>query len=552
MSGFAERLAAAAAAAVLACLALAPSASAGTYDVYACNTPAGRFANHSWTLYTTAGDFIARDCNLADANPEFSISSPNGQTYGVYRGAQLTFQAAPQTTIVGFRWNRSLRHFNPTDGAPAGYGAFLSSYAMIGGIPLEGTGANDAAIQGPPTAVGAWDATGGKVDRTGDVSLQDYAMGREYHGDGTILRAGIGCAGNGCSLMTDDTEGPGYISFAIRGATVTLNDPVAPRIDRVTPTVPAAGAMLVGDEPVAFDAADNTGIRRAEVIDVSSGTAQVVGGRDFACDHSYAAPCPLTLSGERIPVNIPSGGQRTLRVRVIDAGDNVAESPAFIEDVGGPLNGSGATPVARLSASFSRKRSRVDVAYGRSARISGRLTDATGKPITGATIQILDRELRSGTQYGPRLEVTTDADGRFSVVPGPGAARAIRFEFRSRRLLPAADAADSVELRVAAAATLSITPRRVRPRGTIRISGRLKGLPLPRSGKLVELQAFEAGKWRAVGTVRARGAKGRFSTTYRFLRAGRGASFLIRARIRRDDSYPFYLGYSPRVRVRVR
>ena len=104
---------------------------------------------------------------------------------------------------------------------------------------------------------------------------------------------------------------------------------------------------------------------------------------------------------------------------------------------------------------------------------------------------------------------------------------------------------------MAAGATLAIRPKRVAPRGSIRISGRLKGLPLPRSGKLVDLQAFEAGKWRTFDTVRAR--KGaRFSTRYRFVRASSGSSFLIRARIRRDDSYPYYLGYSPRVRVRVR
>ena len=55
----------------------------GPTTCYACNTPAGRFANHSWTLYVTAGDFVARDCNLSDSDPQFSISSPSGQTYGV-------------------------------------------------------------------------------------------------------------------------------------------------------------------------------------------------------------------------------------------------------------------------------------------------------------------------------------------------------------------------------------------------------------------------------------------------------------------------------------
>jgi hypothetical protein len=40
------------------------------------------------------------------------------------------------------------------------------------------------------------------------------------------------------------------------------------------------------------------------------------------------------------------------------------------------------------------------------------------------------------------------------------------------------------------------------------------------------MQAFEAGGWRTFETARAR--------------------------VRRDDSHPYYLGYSPRVRVRVR
>jgi hypothetical protein len=193
----------------------------------------------------------------------------------------------------------------------------------------------------------------------------------------------------------------------------------------------------------------------------------------------------------------------------------------------------------------------LTVPFGRRGSIKGRLTTAAGAPIAGATLQVLDRELRTGTHYRQRLELTTDADGRFSVLPGKGAARAIRFEYRSRRLLAQPDVAKRVELRVQASSTLSIAPRRVRPGGRIRISGRLRGLPLPRSGKIIELQAFEGGRWRDFRTTRAR-RSGRFATSYRFQRAGRGASFLIRARIRREDAYPYYLGYSPRVRVRVR
>ena len=64
------------------------AARAGTYDVYACNTAARAFANHAWMLYVTAGDFIARDCDLSDSDPQMLDLEPDDQTYGVYRGAR--------------------------------------------------------------------------------------------------------------------------------------------------------------------------------------------------------------------------------------------------------------------------------------------------------------------------------------------------------------------------------------------------------------------------------------------------------------------------------
>jgi hypothetical protein len=87
--------------------------------------------------------------------------------------------------------------------------------------------------------------------------------------------------------------------------------------------------------------------------------------------------------------------------------------------------------------------------------------------------------------------------------------------------------------------------------GTIRLSGRPKGLPLPKSGKIVDLQAYEAGRWRTFDTVRAR-RRARYATRYHFVRAQPGRTFRFRARVRRDDSYAYDLGYSRRVRVRVR
>ncbi len=86
----------------------------------------------------------------------------------------------------------------------------------------------------------------------------------------------------------------------------------------------------------------------------------------------------------------------------------------------------------------------------------------------------------------------------------------------------------------------------------MRFSGRLRtaGQPVPRGGKLVELQAFDRGRWRTFASTRARGAKAAWKQSYRF--SGRTGRYPIRARIRRESTYPFELGYSKKVVVRVR
>ena len=86
----------------------------------------------------------------------------------------------------------------------------------------------------------------------------------------------------------------------------------------------------------------------------------------------------------------------------------------------------------------------------------------------------------------------------------------------------------------------------------MRFSGRLglRGATVPGSGKLVDLQAFDGGRWRTFATARARGPKGRWSSTYRF--AGRPGRYPVRLRIRREDVFPSSFGYSRPVVVRVR
>jgi hypothetical protein len=105
---------------------------------------------------------------------------------------------------------------------------------------------------------------------------------------------------------------------------------------------------------------------------------------------------------------------------------------------------------------------------------------------------------------------------------------------------------------VRATSTIHASPRVVAQGGRVRFSGRLglRFASVPRGGKLVDLQAFDRGRWRTFATARARGSKGAWSSTYRFGKSpGR---YRVRLRIRREAVFPYDLGYSRSVVVRVR
>jgi hypothetical protein len=65
---------------------------------------------------------------------------------------------------------------------------------------------------------------------------------------------------------------------------------------------------------------------------------------------------------------------------------------------------------------------------------------------------------------------------------------------------------------------------------------------------VVVLQGHVRGHWQTFADTRTN-ARGRWRTRYRFV--GRPGSYPIRVRIRRQNGFPFDLGYSRTLRVRV-
>ena len=203
-------------------------------------------------------------------------------------------------------------------------------------------------------------------------------------------------------------------------------------------------------------------------------------------------------------------------------------------------NGNPASPAARLFATLAHGRVRRAVRFGRGAVVRVGLTDETGRPIAAAALQVLTREVRSGSEWRVTPGVTTGADGRTLVALATGPSRRVRIEYRVHTGDARPVVAEEVRLDVRAGITLKILPRRLHGGRTIRLRGRLLAAPTTRLGKVITLQARERGRWRDFKSARTRRG-GRFATRYRFTSGARG-TFPIRALARADASYPYATG----------
>jgi len=182
------------------------------------------------------------------------------------------------------------------------------------------------------------------------------------------------------------------------------------------------------------------------------------------------------------------------------------------------------------------------VGFGKRPRLAGRARRTDGAPLVSATVTA------SPARGGWTRTATADANGFYVLRLPSGPTRRIDV----KALAPGASSVSCKRaiVRTRAGVTLK-TNRRVRPGGTVRFRGRLKGLPVPGRGKLVELQAFDGGKWRTFAQPRSR-TNGRYKAVYRLRRTFGPRTFTFRARVRREGGYPYELGYSRKVRVRVR
>ena len=551
----------------------APAAHAGSYDVFSCSIDGGFYPNNAWGASTQPANDPRYVTDAACAKPgdALAVRLAGSSSFSPATFARLRLNAPSGAKITDYKlvvW-----HYWYAPGPPD-----ETTYEVVGfgDAFFSGAGQFDPSVQAAidadghhwygfraPGSSGAYDS--GAVTRT----LADSSIARNA-GSAGYLSVETGCwAGSaGCTLGA-----AANVFVELIGSRVTITDTSAPALTGPTEAVGLrAPGTRSGDEPLTFSASDNTGIRRAEIVDVTDADAPtVVAAEDYAstqtaqkrkCDFTRTKPCP-DLQSETIAASPAIAGRRTLLLRVIDAAANQTVSAPFAVTARGPLNGVGGGDGARLVAGFpghsmrgkGKSRHRVGVlrpsktvAFGHGALVRGTLRNASGQPIAGAQLRLLTRELKLGSHYTDRGGITTTGDGRFSFRITRGASRRVRIAYRAYAGDAALAAKSDVTLKTKSSITLHV-PRRVRPHGTARFRGSLRGRPLPPRGVTLELQAYQPGHgWRTVKTTRTRKA-GTYSTRYRFNSSfGR---FTFRVRLRPNDSYPYSRSTSRHVRVRV-
>jgi hypothetical protein len=580
----------------LALLAAAGPARAGSYDVVSCGAPGANGVNRAWQAYPGFDDRfwdIVASCPelTARSEPRPGVTAPN------FTGAGFHIKAPAGATLDKMVIWRTGYRFNSTGSAqgPWAVGGYRGDSNLIGGpfgetchIPpdqlacrfgVEGAMAPGARVERDLEtnevlySVSCFDPPGcGTANGDGypfaEVRISGSIVTVRDDGQpaviarGPLTEPGWHVDDAPLSFGADDPVGLRQVRVLVDGAQV---HEVSPGCDftRVAPcgqvperAVGLGAAVPDGSHTLTVEATDTAGNatrvdrtvtvdrnpppleflpakgRRRIVVSALDAGAGTAGGT-IAVRRRGAGrfrALPTRLRGGRLVALLKRGSRRrmTIRASATDAVGHRAEA------VGAPV---------RLRAGFGpRLRSSARTGLKRGKVVRGRLTGRGRGPLAGREITVESRLRMDGGVPVLAFKGVTAADGRFRIRLPAGASRVLRVISPGTGGLQGARR--RLNLRVPWSSTLRIRPRSVAPGGLMRLSGRLRlrGFDLPPSGKRVELQAFDAGRWRVFATTRARGPRAGWHASYRF--GARAGSYRIRARIPYEGTVPFDRGYS--------
>jgi hypothetical protein len=520
------------------CVALiAPAAAgAGTYSVWSCTGPDGSgsptdaWRHEGGAQFSSPADSCASGGGLyTGLNGDFA--HPANTTLMTWR-----FTAPVNTSIAGYRIWRSAQVTPTSFHATPVYWLAWPRKEYPAGVKEQCPSTNCSGVGNPATPL----AAGNLITASGMSGVTD-------------LYFNAGCGGTDGYTCNPEQSPPGSdaVNLRIHAADITLRDDLDPELGTPSGTLVGSRRTLAGVHGVSVAAKDaGAGLYDIQLeVDGRVVSSTPVG--DCVKPFRVAVPCKLaaTASATLDTATLPDGAHQ-LRVIVRDAteSNHAAYGPVQIVTANA-TNRCGAGD-GTVTARFARTRGRsVTVRYGKRRAIRGRVVDAAGAPVANAGLRVVSRIRRRGERLRALARtVTTRPDGRFRFRTPKRPSRVLRVGWRSSPSATRLTCSRTLRLGVRAPVRLRAIDATVAPGGRVRLRGLLRGGFIPRRGKQVDLQAYDRGRWRTFDSVRARGR--RFAASYRFS-AGAGGTFPMRARVRPDGAYPFALGYSPVVRVRV-
>jgi hypothetical protein len=524
------------------------SALAGKYDVYSCRTPSGESAPaDGWSGSETGAESFAED----------TCAQPGGA---------LVAALGDQTTHVANADRATWAFESPAVERLAGATLWRAGY-------LSGRTGENATYQ-------FWFAGPTDTDVFGECLFVEHCSGLGEPGQplstanqlavpaanlGSQLSVNVSCATGLPKAECQDGERDANDYAAVvylYAADLTLEQSSGPSASDVSGEL-ASAPTVSGTSDVAFSASDpGSGVYEAvfsvdgrvvqsTVVDENGGRCRNVGQTtDGLAAFLYVQPCPASVSADvGFDTTRVANGEHHLVVSVIDAAGNAAtvlDRNVTIDNAsppGGP-NGTNASPSAALAVAWKATRGeRLASGFGRAQTIVGRLTGAGGVPIGAAQVNVTSTPGYAGARTAAMASVRTDADGRFALrLPADSSSRTLRFEYSDDLDSPPV-VTKVLTLSVRAGVSLSIAPRTASVGSSVHFSGRLRGGPIPKGGKLLVLEARSpGGAWLEFDVIRS-DARGRFHASYRFKFPG-PADYQFRLLCEAEADYPFATGSS--------
>jgi hypothetical protein len=187
--------------------------------------------------------------------------------------------------------------------------------------------------------------------------------------------------------------------------------------------------------------------------------------------------------------------------------------------------------------------------YGRRVKIRGRLTTIGGNPLANVDVDVMERTALPDQPWVRVGLVRTGPDGTFAYTALRGPSRSVRFSYAGTPLIRPQGA--EVQVKVRAKTTIDVSRHAVVNGDEVVFRGRVRGGPMPSTGKLLQLQAYSRGGWRTFATPRASARTRKWRYGYRFTATRGTVRYRFRAVVPKEGGFPFVRGASRSLKVLV-